>query len=681
MFILKDVAEVSPYIGFLIVLFLCFLSVSIGLLVISRWVSDLPVEARWGLGGAVGLGVISIATFFVGLLGWFHYGVFFVGLWVLVGVWSFYRTRAFILEKIKTTPIVRILWMFILLLFLLRLPSVLTPSVGADWDSVSHQLAMSKIWLREGKLDYIFFMHQSNIAPGINMLYLWGLALGGQSGAKTFAFCFALFAVLCVAGITAKRYDRNIGYCAALAFLSAPVALWEIGTAYVDVAHGLFTGSAILFSAFYLRERERKWLWLSGICLGFGLGTKYTGFQVAAGIVLTMLLFGFYDGWKEGERKFVRVLSPPLWLLVVAIAIASPWYVRNIVNTGNPIYPFFYEVFDGKNWNAQAAEAYRVEQQRFGIGQTETGKSWKAFPGSITALSLMPHLHINGGVPWGAMGIVFVVSLVVWFFSGKMGREEAAIMTMIFITLFTWFYLTQQSRYLIGLLIPSSFLIGGAAARLSFRYIAVGIIALQVLWSLFLFAFGSDLPLQLKNLLSGKTEKEMLTEMVSVDGHRVRRFPFGEPTEYINALQRKEPEKKISVALYDEVRGFYLDVDYFWANPGHHTYIPYDRIRSPEELVEALKKLGATHVYMNLDPAIIGGEEYRKLRQGLYDILYEEDAILSLDRSPESLSDYRWLILLAYADAWLELEKIFMAPGAKEGDFIPESVLFRIASR
>jgi len=132
--------------------------------------------------------------------------------------------------------------------------------------------------------------------------------------------------------------------------------------------------------------------------------------------------------------------------------------------------------------------------------------------------------------------------------------------------------------------------------------------------------------------------------------------------------------------LFDEVRGFYLDVDYFWANPGHHTYIPYERIRSPEKFIEALRKLGATHVYMNLDPAIIGGEEYRKLRRGLYGLLNEEDAILSLDRSPESLSDYRWLILVAYADGWLELEKIFMAPVATEGDFVPESVLFRVTS-
>ena len=33
-------------------------------------------------------------------------------------------------------------------------------------------------------------------------------------------------------------------------------------------------------------------------------------------------------------------------------------------------------------------------------------------------------------------------------------------------------------------------------------------------------------------------------------------------------------------ALYQETRGFYFDRRYFWANPGQHNHIPYDRLAS-----------------------------------------------------------------------------------------------------
>src|SRR5262249_23649216 len=43
--------------------------------------------------------------------------------------------------------------------------------------------------------------------------------------------------------------------------------------------------------------------------------------------------------------------------LVVAFAIGwglaiGPWLAKNIVDTGNPVYPLAYQVFDGRYWNA-----------------------------------------------------------------------------------------------------------------------------------------------------------------------------------------------------------------------------------------------------------------------------------------------------------------------------------------
>ncbi|MFX5562759.1 hypothetical protein ABTD73_20110, partial [Acinetobacter baumannii] len=48
----------------------------------------------------------------------------------------------------------------------------------------------------------------------------------------------------------------------------------------------------------------------------------------------------------------------------------------NVVNTGNPVFPFMYSRFGGKNWDAYNAEIYSNEQATFGVSREvpEPGK-------------------------------------------------------------------------------------------------------------------------------------------------------------------------------------------------------------------------------------------------------------------------------------------------------------------
>jgi hypothetical protein len=54
------------------------------------------------------------------------------------------------------------------------------------------------------------------------------------------------------------------------------------------------------------------------------------------------------------------------------------------------------------------------------------------------------------------------------------------------------------------------------------------------------------------------------------------------------------------VALYAEPRGYYLDRDYLWAERGHSALIRYERVESGEDLVWEWRRLGVTHVMINL---------------------------------------------------------------------------------
>ena len=57
--------------------------------------------------------------------------------------------------------------------------------------------------------------------------------------------------------------------------------------------------------------------------------------------------------------------------------------------------------------------------------------------------------------------------------------------------------------------------------------------------------------------------------------------------------------RNAKIITYGEPRGFYLDREYLWGDPGHHTLIPYQSLRSPEDLIEHWTRLGVTHVLIN----------------------------------------------------------------------------------
>ena len=136
-------------------------------------------------------------------------------------------------------------------------------------------------------------------------------------------------------------------------------------------------------------------------------------------------------------------------------------------------------------------------------------------------------------------------------------------------------------------------------------------------------------------------------------------FEFYPETRALNEIGEKE---KIKVALYDEVRGFYLDVPYFWANPGHHTLLPYDTYTEPEHLLQGLKSLGVTHIVLSL--GFLSREEAEEIVRGIADPTYDEFS---------HTANFRKLLALASREGLVETVQVFQT---KDGGV--KSFLFKI---
>lgn len=586
--------EVIGAFGF--ALFAGLVACGIGGVVFPHSLPGLSSASTLAIRAMLGFGVIGTVAMLVGWgVGW-QWLPFLTVLLIVVAVLGWRRTG---LPSVREVP-PGVFAVCVLLLFL-RLPAGLAPSDSNDWDTLSHQLAMARIWLNSGGIEYIPFMPHSNVPGLVNILYIFGLWAGDQYAAKMLTVLFLGLGALTVAGIAGARYGKMAAAWAALAVLASPVLLWEAGTGYVDIPHGLWAALAVLAFAWVYADDEqqsaRPWLLLGGLFMGFALGSKYTALPIA--IILLVCLF--FLVLRRG-----LLLKPALLAITLATLVALPWYVRNVVNTGNPFYPFLYSVFDGRNWSDENAAAFRAEQSQFGIGVEPGGRvDPSALGGSITGLALQPDRQINRASPFGATGAVFLLAPLLWAFSGRARRFELVLLLVLLLSLVAWFFMTQQSRYLSGLIFVSSVLAGGVMT-LRYRALAIAAIALQVAWCFTLFAYFNrdELAAQISVSMGDMTREEYLSA----------RFDFWPGVQAINSL-----EEGAKVALYDEVRGFYLKRDYFWANPQHSTMIPYETLSGGEELVKHLRRLGVTHVYIHLSPVVLGVERANRLAAAFTD--------------------------------------------------------------
>lgn len=574
--------------GFLITVAVSVALSGLGIALLMRLAPERDACFRLGAGGLIGLGTLGLASLLVlSFPGGAKWGLGLPIVLVFVGLALGWKELGATLRAGRKP--VGAEWAFVgafLLTGLFALVGVLAPSTMMDWDSLAYHFAVPKLWIQAGQAYSVSFIHHSNFPFVVDNLYVWGLQWGGEAGAKGFSWMFALSGGLAVYGFARERWGGFAGWWSALAFVGMPVVAWEAGTGYVDVAHGLFAGLGLLQCARLIETWKREDAVLAAVFLGFAAGSKYTGLQTIAvcALVLGVAALVLRTGWKQAALA-----------IGLAVVIASPWYVRNAVQVDNPVFPFFYEQLGGKHWDQFSADIYRDEQQTFGVGRKEGGgRDWSQFPHAVFGMAYQPGRYTNPaptqgmGHPVQALGVAVFAATVCWLASGRLRRMESAALGGLFASFVLWFALSQQSRYAANFGVPLAVLLGGAVAWPRSGAVLAVVAALQSVYTLGLVkttVTDGQLPVVL-----GRVEP---------DAYRAGTFYSRAQTINREALGGK-------VALYDEVFGYWLDVPYFWANPGHSTEIPYATLDSGSALADHLKGMGFTHVYLNLafqDPA------------------------------------------------------------------------------
>ncbi|MFW6324984.1 MAG: ArnT family glycosyltransferase, partial [Desulfovibrionales bacterium] len=255
------------------------------------------------------------------------------------------QTDTKILPKIFTSRNGITIFFVFLLIVLATLEILLGLLPPHSRDALIHHLCLPKLVL-EGRLDQVSDMPYFHFPQTIQILYGFCIWLGVDWMSHWVHMVFAW-----ATGFLIYKFLKREGevgsiwiWFGVVFFLSLPIIFRLSVIAYVDLALIFFSTAALFqFIFWYESGYERKHALWAGLFCGLAVGTKYNGL-----LVLAILVF-FFLWMVEQERKqggeFRKVLRGGLFFIGTALLIGSPWYVKNMIEMGNPIYPMFNSLF------------------------------------------------------------------------------------------------------------------------------------------------------------------------------------------------------------------------------------------------------------------------------------------------------------------------------------------------
>lgn len=498
------------------------------------------------------------------------------------------------------------LYRFLLLWAVTVLLAALVGPDGLDWDGVAEHLAMAKLWAQAGRITPLWFMHHSQFPAAVQMLYTLALLFRGPIAAKLFHLVYGLIAVAAVFLLTRRHISRAAAPWAAAITATTPLYEWLCGVAYVDLAIVAYVLLAVHFLLSWISQPQWASMVLAGVLAGGAMAVKMQGIACFG----TLLLVAVYVAVRRPQPQRSQSWQHVALFVVAGTLLASPWYVKSWIITGNPVYPFAYSIFGGRHWSPEQAEWYTHHQRGVGMGELLPLKVMRTIPGwqrslvgpreplklllSLVNLTLWPwefslsdnKLLAVARMSIGPLYLIFVPALLA--FGHRPPKLKTLLIIFVIIWLW-WLYSMQLTRYLL----PGLVLLAPAAAYGIHRSLNAG----TVLRLCTRIVVSSWLVVALLfNWMAVNAALPAIFGQASWDSYLWKNLPIYGPSQYVN--KKTPPDAKI--ITYGEPRCFYLDREYLWGDWHYHRMIIYDKMRGAPELVAAYRGLGITHILINL---------------------------------------------------------------------------------
>ncbi len=260
----------------------------------------------------------------------------------------------------------------------LYLINALAPELEPD--ALGYHLGLTAEYVRLGRFPRRVGFFEM-VPQGLEMLFVPAFAFGRHSAARLVHCAFLLASVPLMLRIGRRLgLPDNAALAAAVLYFCAPVAGVAGTSAYTD-AGGVYFTLATFYALLVWRDtRDMRYLAVAGLTAGFCYAIKFPGGLVAVLAVVFVVAV---------ERK-IRIRQVAL-VAGTAMAMASPWILRSLDMTGDPVAPLASGIFHNAYFHASMEGSLATS-----LGSLGAVRWWR-----------VPYELIVGGAFNGTMGPVF----------------------------------------------------------------------------------------------------------------------------------------------------------------------------------------------------------------------------------------------------------------------------------
>ena len=523
------------------------------------------IGLRLALDYGLGTVVLGLATLILGRFGLLRPLIFQAGL-AVAAIAGVVGSRFWTWERPRIGSPAAVAALVVAPFVIMMLLGSMLPAI--DFDVLEYHLQGPKEYFQNGRISFLPHNVYTNMPFGVEMLHLIGMELmndwwwGGLVGQLLVAL-YGVFAAVLIAGAAARLGTRWAGCLAAIVYLTTPW-IYRLGViAYVEGPLCYFVAALIwvLVRGWNEEEIPRGRFWaLLGLLAGGATACKYTAILPAT---IPWGVLSVVDAWRR------RSARPVLAYVLGWSVVMAPWMVKNVIDTGNPVYPLAYEVFGGRDWT-EAREAQWANAHG---------------PRPITAAYLRHSvMEVIGRSDWQSPLYFAFAPLA---FLNRRTRKAALWLGLFLVYGFaTWWLLTHRlDRFWLPLL-PAAAVMAGLGAdwsdSLAWRIVRGGVLVVAIL----------------TNLIYSSTALAGLNEWTGDLAFLRRDVPRRLNAPLIATDERLPPDAKI--LLVGQAAVFHVEHPILYNTVFNPEIIEtLASGRSPSEFQVVLHERGITHVYVD----------------------------------------------------------------------------------
>jgi hypothetical protein len=547
---------------------------------LARWALPTVDDTLWRVFFALigGLGVLMASSAVLALLHLLRppavLGV--LALWACLGALRLHRSRssAMTADRQGIHPLV------MLLVAAGGLSLAAATTFAPFYDQWHYHLAFPYQWLRWGTV-ITFDRHAYSFFPSnMGLLYVYALAGPGGWAAQIMHWMMGILAAAGSALLAGRLGAPRIGsLLAAVIVLATPSVIQMGALAGSDLGVAAFAVAAVL-TLFADRSNptvnSRKTI-IAGVFTGMAVGCKYLALATIAVPLLIVTAALSASAARPKHRLRAGVVAALIFGIGMAL-VASPWFVRNTIATGNPTYPYFESVFH----TSPADEGIATGIGDFGLSREKIG----------VALTLGTFARRGQSSDIGPVYLWLSPLVLIWAWRHRGRPEVAAMVALIVGGILCWSAGPPLGRYLLPTLALLAACIGaswtellGALAPIP-RVLCTGVLA-AVLVANCNPTRAEYLPDQLA-CFAGTTPYEAYLEANLTQ------------LEAVRAANATLPDKAL-LLLVGEPRVYGLDRAFVVEDAFHKPLLVEfaEESKSPAEIAARLRGFGVTHLLIN----------------------------------------------------------------------------------